>query len=141
MHSLIKRIGCTLVFCLATSVALADVVVVVSAQNSVATLTHNQLADLYLGRVSRFPNGQPATPLDQPEHSSAYTTFYRKYLNQTPAKIKMHWAGLVFTGRGQPPRSVADSKAMADYVSAHKSAIGYLGEAHLDKRFRVVTIE
>lgn len=141
MHSLITRIGCTLVFCLATSVALADVVVVVSAQNPVVALTHNQLANLYLGRVSRFPNGQPATPLDQPEDSSAYATFYRKYLNQTPAQIKIHWARLIFTGRGQPPRSVADSKAMAEDVAADESAIGYLGEAHLDKRLRVVTID
>lgn len=137
----IKQIGCALMLSLAISMASADVVVVVSAKNPVTTLTHQQLSDIYLGRISHFPNGRPATPLDQPQNSPPYVTFYRQYLHQTPTQIKMHWARLIFTGRGQPPRSLKDGKAMADYVAKNDNAIGYLGDTFLDKRLRMVPID
>ncbi|WP_104204420.1 phosphate ABC transporter substrate-binding protein [Billgrantia saliphila] len=141
MPSRLKRIGCSLLLCLVSSVALAEVVVVVSAQNPLAKLTRSELADLYLGRTSRFPNGQPATPVDHRENSPAYLAFYREYLGQTPAQVKMHWSRLIFTGRGQPPHSLPDSKALADFVGENASAIGYLDDAHLDERLRVVAID
>jgi ABC-type phosphate transport system substrate-binding protein len=136
-----KRIGCSLLLCLASSLVTADVVVVVSSRSPVATLSRNELTDIYLGRTSRLPTGQPATPVDQSESSPVYHTFYREYLGQTPSQIKMHWSRLIFTGRGQPPRSLADSRAMADFVARHVGAIGYLDDTYLDERLRVVTID
>ncbi|MGQ4879105.1 phosphate ABC transporter substrate-binding protein [Billgrantia sp. LNSP4103-1] len=141
MPSRLKRIGCSLLLCLVSSTALAEVVVVVSAQNPVAALSRSELADIYLGRASRFPNGRPATPVDHRENSPAYLAFYREYLGQTPAQIKMHWSRLIFTGRGQPPRSLADSMAVADFIAGNATAIGYLDNAHLDQRLRVVTVD
>lgn len=141
MPSRLKRIGCSLLLLLASSLAWAEVVVVVSAQNPVASLTRSELADIYLGRISRFPTGQPVMPLDMSESSPTYATFYRAYLGQTPAQIKMHWSRLIFTGRGQPPRSMADSKAMADFVAGHAEAIGYLDATHLDGRLRVLALD
>ncbi|QTP60518.1 phosphate ABC transporter substrate-binding protein [Billgrantia antri] len=141
MPSRLKRTGCGLLFSLASSMAWAEVVVVVSAHNPLVTLTRSELADIYLGRTSRFPNGQPATPLDQGESSPIYATFYREYLGQTPTQVKMHWSRLIFTGRGQPPRSLAGDRAMVDFVAAHADAIGYLDDVHIDERLRVVTID
>ncbi|MFQ3789929.1 phosphate ABC transporter substrate-binding protein [Halomonas sp. A29] len=137
----LTKFGCSLLLCLTTSLALADVVVVTSAQGPAITLTRGELADIYLGRNSRFPGGQPAMPVDQRENSPAYVAFYRDYLGQTPTQIKMHWSRLIFTGRGQPPRSLADHQAMADFVAGQATAIGYVDEAYIDERLRVVTID
>lgn len=133
--------GFTFLLSLASSVALADVVVVASAQSPVTTLTRSELADIYLGRTHRFPDGSPATPVDQRENSLAYIAFYRHYLGQPPAQIKMHWSRLIFTGRGQPPRSLPDDRAVADFVTGHAGAIGYIDDTHLDERLRVVAID
>ncbi|NIC07647.1 phosphate ABC transporter substrate-binding protein [Halomonas sp. DX6] len=114
---------------------------VVSIHNPLATLTRSELVDIYLGRTSRFPNGQPVTPLDQSESLPIYATFYREYLGHTPTQIKMHWSRLIFTGRGQPPRSLADPQAMADFVAEQANAIGYMNDAHIDERLRVVAID
>lgn len=141
MTSRFKQIGCSLLLYLASNLALADVVVVVSAQNPVATLTRSELADIFLGRNSRFPGGLPATPVDQRENSRAYAAFYRDYLSHTPTQIKMHWSRLIFTGRGQPPRNMGDSAAVSDFVAEHIDAIGYLDDSHLDERLRVVRID
>lgn len=141
MPSRLTKTGCILLFYLASGLALADTVVVVSTQSPVTTLTRGELVDIYLGRTNRFPGGQSAMPVDQRENSPAYVAFYRDYLGQTPAQIKMHWSRLIFTGRGQPPRSLADPQAMVDFVAEQANAIGYMNDAHIDKRLRVVAID
>jgi hypothetical protein len=56
---------------LASSATFADVVPVVSAKSQVQELSKNQVIDIFLGRANRFPNGEPAVPIDQAEGSDA----------------------------------------------------------------------
>jgi ABC-type phosphate transport system substrate-binding protein len=131
---------------LTVGTASAEVVVVVSVENPTESLSRAQLTDIYLGRLNRFPHGGAVTPLDQREGATAHRMFYRDYLGQTPAQIKAHWSKLIFTGRGQPPRSVADDSAVADTVAASSDALGYLDSTYLDSagvgdRLRVVAID
>lgn len=121
--------------------ARAEVVVVVSVENPVESLSRPELVDIYLGRLNTFPNGQSIVPVNQRESSPAYLEFYRSYLGRTLAQIKAHWSKLIFSGRGQPPRAVADNKAMAEFVAKNPRAIGYLSHELVDKRLRVVAIE
>lgn len=121
--------------------AWAEIVVVVSAENANESLSRSDLADLYLGRRNRFPDGEPAVPIDQRKGSEAYPEFYARYLDRTPAQIRSHWSKLIFTGRGQPPRSVPDGPAMADAVADDPQAVGYLESEWVDDRLRVVEIE
>lgn len=121
--------------------AWAEIVVVVAEENTVEGMSRTELADLYLGRRNQFPNGEPATPIDQREGSQAYPQFYAKYLDRTPAQIRSHWSRLIFTGRGQPPRSVPDGGAMANAVADNPQAVGYLDSDLVDDRLRVVPIE
>lgn len=119
----------------------AEVVVVVSEENTNERIPRSELADLYLGRRNQFPNGEPAVPINQREGSPTYSEFYAKYLGQTPAQIRSHWSRLIFTGRGQPPRSVPSDRAMADAVAGNPRAIGYIDSDLVDSRLRVVQIE
>jgi ABC-type phosphate transport system substrate-binding protein len=121
--------------------ARAEVVVVVSADNPVASLSRAELADVYLGRMNSFPNGESVVPVDQRENSAAHHEFYSRYLERTPAQIKAHWSKLIFSGRGLPPRTVAGDKAMAEFVAGNNHAIGYVTTDLVDKRLRVVPIE
>ncbi|MEX2500446.1 MAG: phosphate ABC transporter substrate-binding protein [Wenzhouxiangellaceae bacterium] len=136
-------IGCALAlsFMLSPALALADVVVVVARENPVTTLTHAQLADIYLGRLSRFPNGGSVVPIDQKEGADVRAEFYSEYLGRSPAQIKAHWSKLIFTGRGQPPRSVADGPAMIEFIAEHPDAIGYMDSDHVNDDVRIVSIE
>lgn len=140
-HLQLATIVCALALNLAASAVCAQVVVVVSAENSVDSLTDSQLADIYLGRSSRFPNGGPAVPIDQSEKAANYAEFYLNYLGRTPAQIRAHWSKLIFTGRGQPPQSVKNDSEMADVVANNPDAIGYLDSELVDDRLQVVTIE
>jgi len=134
-------IGWGLLLGLMLGTARAEVVVVVSADNPVASLSRAELADVYLGRMNSFPNGESVVPVDQRENSAAHHEFYSHYLERTPAQIKAHWSKLIFSGRGLPPRTVAGDKAMAEFVAGNNHAIGYVTTDLVDKRLRVVPIE
>lgn len=126
---------------MAGTVCAADVVVVVSSQNPIETLTRAQIADIYLGRMNRFPNGNPVNPIDLSESSPTRSEFYSRYLGRSQSLIKAHWSKLIFTGRGQPPPTVSSGDAMAESVAENPNAIGYLSPDFLDERLRVVSID
>jgi ABC-type phosphate transport system substrate-binding protein len=118
--------------------ASADVVAVVSAKSAVQSLTSDQLADIFLGRVSRFPNGLLALPIDLRDGSPERDRFYAKVTGKTPAQVKAYWSKIIFTGRGQPPKAVASDLDVKKFVAANVGAIGYIDTALLDDTVRAL---
>src|SRR6476646_2451282 len=106
-----KRLLFQLLAAFAASVSLAagaeDVVAVVSAKSPVTALNAEQVADIFLGKTTRFPDGSAAVPIDQNEDSPDRDRFYTQYTGKSPAQVKAHWSKLIFTGRGQPPRQAS----------------------------------
>jgi ABC-type phosphate transport system substrate-binding protein len=123
---------------LASAVAMADVVAVVSAKNSVAVLNKSQLADIFLGKTNRFPDGTQAAPIDQAEGSAVRDEFYDKIVGKTAAQIKAYWSKIIFTGRGQPPPTVSSASEMKKRISENPAAIGYIDSSMVDDSLRVV---
>ena len=125
--------------CLATAVVQADVVAVVSAKSSVITLSKSQVADIFLGKSGRYPNGTQAVPIDQEEGSPARTEFYTSYASKSPAQLKAHWSKIIFTGRGKPPAAVANSIEARKLIAADSRAIAYIDRSAVDSSVRVLT--
>lgn len=127
---------------LAVQSSTADtVVVVVSSDSPVTEISRLHLADLYLGRTTRFPNGEPAEPIDQGTTSAARTDFYQRYLGRSLPEIKTHWSRLIFTGRGRPPRDVASAEDMRRLVAENPGTIGYIDRRLVDGSVRIVRVE
>jgi len=133
-----RRQGCGFLLCLATLAVHAEVVPVVSAKSPVTMLSQYQVADIFLGKTVRFPDGMQAVPIDQKEGSPARTEFYEVYANKSPAQLKAHWSKIVFTGRGKPPLSVADGIAARKLVAADPRAIAYIDRSEVDGSVRVL---
>ena len=123
---------------LTSAAAMADVVAVVSAKSSITAVSKSQLADIFLGKTNRFPDGTQATPVDQAEGSTARDEFYDKIVGKTAAQIKAYWSKIIFTGRGQPPPTVSSASEMKKRVSENPAAIGYLDSSMVDDSLRVV---
>lgn len=118
-----------------------EVVVVISAESSVTEMSRLHLADLYLGRTSRFPNGEPAEPIDQEPGSPDREAFYETYLGRSPAEIKAHWSKIIFTGRGRPPKDAQGSEEIKELVANDPQAIGYIARDLVDDSVRVVQVK
>src|ERR1700691_1530157 len=118
----------------------ADVVAVVSSKNPLASLSKSQVADIFLGKTARFPDGTLAVPIDQEEGSAARDEFYATFTGKSPAQIKSHWMKIIFTGRGQPPMAASDSAEVRHLVAENPRAISYIERSAVDASVKVLLL-
>ncbi len=135
-HATACAIG--LLLSLGAGTAAAEVVAVVSAGSAVTQLSRNQIADIFMGKLNRFPNGEPATPIDHPEGSAERDEFYERYAGRSAAQMKAHWAKIIFTGRGQPPATAAGGAAVKKRLAVDPNGIGYIDAKLVDASVRVI---
>jgi ABC-type phosphate transport system substrate-binding protein len=125
--------------CIACSApALAETVVIVNPGNPVASLSRDQVVDIYMGRQLSFPNGNTALPIDLPPDSALRSGFYQGLVGKSIAQINAYWARLLFTGRASPPRILGGLPAVLKSVRENRDAIAYVGSENLDGRVKVV---
>jgi ABC-type phosphate transport system substrate-binding protein len=137
----IYRIALTALACtlsLSISPVRADVVAVVSSKSQITTLTRTQVMDICLGKRTRFPDGSPAVPIDQAEGSAPRDEFYTRLADMSPAQVKSFWSKIIFTGRGQPPKTVATDLEAKRLLIANPNTIGYIDRSLVDSSVRVV---
>ena|SRR5688572_19809249 len=114
------------------SVATAEVVVVVHPSNPAASMSAEQVADVFLGKSTAL------SPVDQPESSAVRGEFYQKVTGKDAAQVKALWTRLIFTGKATPPKEVAASADVKKAVGADAKAIGYIEKSAVDGSVKVV---
>jgi ABC-type phosphate transport system substrate-binding protein len=129
-----------LVFLVASQCLHAEEVAVVSARSTVTTLSKSQIADIFLGKTTRFPDGAQAVPIDQSEGTPARDEFYARIAGKSAAQMKAYWSRIIFTGRGQPPKAVPSSSEAKKLVVANSNTIGYVEPKLVDDTLRVVIV-
>jgi ABC-type phosphate transport system substrate-binding protein len=135
----VEAAAVAIVLVFSASAAAGDVVAVVSSRSAITTLSKAQLMDIFLGNSGRFPNGTPAIPIDQADGSGAREEFYATYAGKSPAQVKSHWAKIIFTGRGQPPKTAATDAEIKQLIAANPQAVGYIERGAVDGTVRVLT--
>lgn len=117
-----------------------ELVVIVSAKSAVSSLRAEQVADIFLGQIGRFPGGSEAVALDQRIGSAERDEFYAKVASKTPPLLKAYWSKMIFTGRGQPPKEASDSVSVRRMVAENPALIGYIDKSALDPSVRAVLV-
>jgi ABC-type phosphate transport system substrate-binding protein len=118
--------------------ACAEFVVIVNPKNPVASMTADQVAQVFLGRSSSFPAGGNATPLDQKEGAPIRDEFYTKAADKNPGQVKAYWAKQMFSGKGSPPRELGSSADVKHAVASDATAIGYVEKGAVDSSVKAV---
>jgi ABC-type phosphate transport system substrate-binding protein len=101
------------------------VLVVCSDSVKVIALPKNTLQDMYLGRKSRWDDGQKIE-LAVLKDSPATELFLRLYTGKTPQQFSIYWDKLAFTGKGSGPKAFPTPQALVDYVRNTPGAIGFI---------------
>jgi ABC-type phosphate transport system substrate-binding protein len=122
----------------AAPVALAEVVVVASAKSAVGALTADQVSNIFLGRANMVPGSENAVALDLPEASPLREEFYNKAAGRNPSQLKAYWSKQIFTGKGRPPKELADSQAVKQAVVANPMMLGYIDKSAVDASVKVI---
>jgi hypothetical protein len=112
--------------------AQAQVAVVMAP--GAASISKEQVANLYLGRSAEL------RLFDLPEGHATRDLFYKKAAERDPAQVKAVWSRIVFSGRGMPPREMADAAAVKKAVAADPKAVGYIDKAAVDASVKVVLL-
>lgn len=116
----------------------ADILVIVNARNSMIEIEHKQAVDLFMGRVSVFPDKQPAQTLDLKAGTPLRASFYKTLTGKSEAQVDAYWATLVFAGRMSPPKQLADEQQVIAEVAANPSAIAYVNRQPLPASVKIV---
>lgn len=112
--------------------AQAQVAVVMAP--GAASISREQVANLYLGRSAEL------RLFDLPEGHATRDLFYKKAAERDPAQVKAVWSRIVFSGRGTPPREMADAAAIKKAVAADPKAVGYIDKSAVDASVKVVLL-
>lgn len=118
--------------------ACADFVVVVSSRNTITSLTAEQAAKIFLGKIDTFPDGGNAVPIDQADGSAIREEFYTRIVHKSPSQLSAYWTKIIFTGNGYPPSQMEGDLAVRKAVANNPNAIGYINKGAVDSSVRVI---
>lgn len=117
---------------LAGAALCAHAQVAVVMHPGAASLSKDQLVNIYLGRSFEFK------ALDLPEGSATREQFYKKATDRDAAQVKAVWSRVVFSGKGQAPAVLPDAAAVKQAVAANPQSVGYINKADADGSVKVV---
>ncbi|SDR70011.1 hypothetical protein SAMN05216421_0061 [Halopseudomonas xinjiangensis] len=126
-----KRLICSMLFGSICITASAEVAVIVNPAASAAP-SQSEVANIFLGKDKSL------TAVDQQGWSATKEAFYAGVASKNEAQLKSYWSGLIFTGKGQPPASVADDSAVVAKVAGNPGAIGYVASSAVNDQIKVL---
>ena len=139
--SIIKNIKGKLLLCISimlfSSYTLAEVSVIVNSGNG-ATISDDDVSRIFLGKIKAFSTGDTITIVNLKYNNATRNEFEEKVLNKKASQVKAYWSKLMFSGKGKPPKELANDKAILAFVSANPGAIGYVAKASVDGSVKVV---
>jgi ABC-type phosphate transport system substrate-binding protein len=92
---------------------------------------------LFMGKKSELA-GSAATPIDQKEGSAVRKSFYESFVGLSEDEVKAYRTEMVFTGKGTPPRELADDAAVKAFVATTPGAVGYIDESKVDASVKIL---
>jgi ABC-type phosphate transport system substrate-binding protein len=138
MRNLKTRISMVAALALCAASANAEIVVIVNPKNPAATMSADQVAAIYLGTATSFPDGGAVALADQPEAAGIRGDFYQKATGRSVAQVKATWARITFTGKGTPPKELKTDADVKAFVASDPKAIGYVDSSAVDGSVKAV---
>lgn len=115
-------------------------VVIIHPQNPYTTLDRSFLADAFLKKTTRWPNGDVIKPVDLPGDSPTRENFSNDVIKRSVSAVKSYWQQVIFSGRDVPPPELGAEDDVVKYVLAHPTAVGYVSRSARLGDARAVTI-
>jgi len=108
-----------------SSMAFSDIKVMISNEHRLISVSHQKLADLYLGKIDSI-NGIKVIPIDNKE---SYTEFYKQIIKKSPKQMKEYWMREMYEGNRIPPKKMSTKEIKR--IMKHRKVIAY-GRTKLD---------
>jgi len=116
-------------------------VVIVNPNNPERSLDRKLLSDIFLKKVTRWPDGEACRPVDQRPSSSVRRRFSNDVHRRSVAAVRSYWQQQIFSGRDVPPPELESDVEVIRYVRRHRGAVGYVSARADLEGTRVVRVE
>jgi ABC-type phosphate transport system substrate-binding protein len=107
--------------------AQGDILIITNKNVAVDTLSKSELKEIFLGSRIKWKDNKSvhfAISGDESMHSE----FLKTYINRSESQFKRHWKKMVFTGKGEKPKTFKTKEELLEYVSKTDGAIGYIDD-------------
>jgi ABC-type phosphate transport system substrate-binding protein len=115
--------------------------VVVHPDNPAASISREQLAQIFLKKSTAWPGGKRAVPVDQSEGSAARAAFCKQVLQKTVSEVKAYWQQQIFSGRSVPPVEKTSDGQVLSFVLGNELAVGYVSDGADTGSAKVLRVE
>jgi ABC-type phosphate transport system substrate-binding protein len=100
--------------------------VVVNPANPVLTLTREEVARIFLKKITAWPDGGSVTAVDQPRTSATRAAFSTVIIGKPADAVAAYWQTLVSSGRVTPPVVRHSDDDVLEFVRKTPGAVGYV---------------
>ncbi|MBL4583806.1 MAG: hypothetical protein JKX83_04225 [Pseudomonadales bacterium] len=122
------------------NISSAGIAIIINNNNGLEAITLTDLKRIYMGNVSKFPNGSSIALSDLKKKDPIRAEFYEKVTRKTVKKMRGHWRQKLFAGEGIPPKENRNSARMKAWVSDLTGAIGYIDAEDIDDTVKTILI-
>lgn len=119
--------------------ARAEFAIVVGKNSPVDQLDKRVVADIFLAKSNRLPNGQRIKTLEL-DDDTLKAAFYEKISGKSLAQINSYWTTLIFTGKGRPPKTYATRESLLDMLRHDPYTISFLPIEQVNDSLKVVCL-
>lgn len=116
----------------------AQIIVIVNMQNSISSLSLNELKEIYTADVVQWESvngyGEYITLLDYKRKSEVADKYFMTVANLSHAKIRLEWIGKMLTGKIQRvPIKCSSENELIKCVPTNAGAIGFVDVLQINK--------
>jgi hypothetical protein len=116
--------------------AMASELVIITSPDNAEEIKIEDVARIFLGKVTRFPSGDVVVPLNIHRSDPSYVEFARVVLRKNLSQLRAYWAKQVFTGKGRPPRTISTTEDLLWLVSKDRRYLSYLDRNNVNHTVR-----
>lgn len=117
--------------------AAGPTVVIVGEGAAVESLSPDALKAIYTGKTTYWPNGQSVVIALLAEKTDDAV---KDISGMDPSQFRTFWQRMVFSGRGQQPKKVADAPALLALVASTKGAIAVVPAGAVPKGVKILAV-
>lgn len=104
-----------------------DIIIITNNNVAEDELSRKELKEIYLGSRIKWGDNK-AVHFVISGDDSMHSEFLKTYIKRSSSQYKSHWKKMVFTGKGQKPKSFKTKEELIEYVSKTDGAIGYIDD-------------
>lgn len=115
--------------------------VIVNPANPTTAVERRFLAEAFLKKTTRWPDGSLIRPVDQGGDAPSRQRFSEDILGRSIAAVRSYWQQMVFAGRNLPPPELDSDDEVVRYVLKYGGAVGYVSGAANVERVKTMVVK